>query len=99
MRKTKNSILAIDPGTREMGYACFHANELEDYGVKSIRHVTRAVDVFDAVQIVTSRLLQQKRPYVLVIEKNSFSQIQQNLRLTLSVSRLKAAVKNCNVVL
>jgi len=86
-------VLAIDPGTRALGYASFEDRYLEDYGVKDIGSVHTAVDTFDAVDIVISRLIQQKAPGVLAIEKNQFSQIQQNLRLTLAIGKIKAVGK------
>lgn len=72
-----------------MGFAAFDNGELEDYGVKNLRHVAGAEDVFAAVDKVVSRLVEQKRPRALVIEKNNFSHIRQNVRLTLAVSRIR----------
>lgn len=97
MKTTRNSVLAIDPGTREMGFAFFHGDELEDYGVKDIRYVAGADDVFEAVQIVTGRLIRQKRPRAMAIEKNNFSQIRQNLRLMLAIAKMKSVAQRYRV--
>lgn len=89
MRGKTNNILAIDPGTREMGFASFDRGELEDYGIKDIRYVAGAADILTAVEKVVLRLIDQKRPRHLVVEKNNFSQIRQNIRLTMAVARIR----------
>lgn len=89
----KNSTLAIDPGTRHMGFASFHGRVLEDYGVKDIRYVSGADDVFAAVATIMVRLIEQKRPESIVLEKNNFSQIQQNLRLSLAIGKIKQTAR------
>lgn len=93
MRVKRNSVLAFDPGTRHLGFASFHNCVLEDYGVKDVRYVAGAEDVFAAVGIITARLIEQKRPESIVIEKNNFSQIQQNLRLTLAIGKMKQVAR------
>ncbi len=93
MPKNKTDLLAIDPGTRHMGFASFDERGLEDYGVKDVRYVSGAEDVFAAVETIMTRLIQQKRPRVIAIEKNNFSQIQQNVRLTLAISKIKQAAR------
>lgn len=97
MRAKKNNLLAIDPGTRHLGFACFDGSALEDYGVKDIRYVTGAEDVFAAVTTIMNRLISQKKPYALALEKNNFSQIQQNLRLTLAIGKIKQVARRHRV--
>lgn len=97
MRRNKNSLLAIDPGTREMGFAAFEDGELEDYGVKDIRYVAGADDIFQAVDIVITRLVRQKCPTILVLEKNNFSQIRQNVRLSLAIGKIKVVARRHKV--
>lgn len=89
----RTNLLAIDPGTREMGFASFENGELEDYGVKDLRYAGGNSDILSRVDTVTVRLIGQKRPRYLAIEKNNFSQIRQNVRLTMAVSRIRAIGK------
>ncbi|MFH0804633.1 MAG: crossover junction endodeoxyribonuclease RuvC [Patescibacteria group bacterium] len=93
MQRHRDSILALDPGTREMGYASFDGDELVDYGVKSIRHGRVTAGLLLNVDRIVSRMIRQKQPRVLVIEKNTFSQIQQNVRLVLAIARIKAVAR------
>jgi len=93
MRKNKNSLLAIDPGTRHLGFASFQNRSLEDYGVKDVRYVAGAEDVFAAVATIIDRLIAQKRPYAVALELNHFSQIQQNLKLMLCIGKIKQVAR------
>jgi Holliday junction resolvasome RuvABC endonuclease subunit len=89
--RNKTNVLAIDPGTREMGYAHFDGLELIDYGVRNLRtqHRHRQA-VFGKVDPIVLRLLQEKRPDVVILEKNRFSQIRSNVRLALTVYRIRS---------
>ncbi len=89
MPAKQNNILALDPGTRQLGYAGFEDDILEDFGVKDLTYVAKSDDVFDAVTKVMLRLIEQKRPYAIAIEKNNFSQIRQNLQLTLVIGKIR----------
>jgi len=80
-----------------MGYASFENEELTDYGVKSIRHGRMPESLLSAVGRITARMIREKRPEALVIEKNTFSQIRQNIRLTLAVAKIKAVAKRYRV--
>lgn len=93
MRKKQNSLLAIDPGTRHLGFASFEDRNLEDYGVKDVGYVAGAEDVFAAIATIMDRLMSQKRPQAVVLEKNNFSQIQQNIRLTLAIGKIKQVAR------
>ncbi len=93
MRKNQTSLLAIDPGTRHLGFASFEDHNLEDYGVKDVRYVAGAEDVFAAVATIMDRLIGQKRPQAVALEKNNFSQIQQNIRLTLAIGKIKQVAR------
>ena len=86
-------ILAIDPGTREMGVAFLEDRNLLDYGVKSLRGVRGARELLLKLGEITERLISEKKPDVIVLEKNQFSQIQANIRLTLAVSKIKGTAR------
>jgi Holliday junction resolvasome RuvABC endonuclease subunit len=97
MHLNRSNILALDPGTREIGYASFQGDELVDYGVKSIRHGRVPESLLLAVEKIVVRMVREKRPELLIIEKNSFSQIRQNLSLMLVIARIKGVAKRYSV--
>lgn len=93
----RTKILAIDPGTRDMGVAFLEDDVLQDYGVKSVRRGPKARDLLLSLENILTRLIQEKQPDVIALEQNHFSHIKQNLLLTLTVAKLKAIAKRCNV--
>ncbi len=96
--KRKTNVLAIDPGTREMGYAHFDGFELLDYGVRSLRSADgNRQAVFGKVDPIVLRLLEEKRPDVVILEKNRFSQIRSNVRLALTVYHIRSLAKRRRV--
>lgn len=90
MGKNRNSILAIDPGTKYLGYAGFVNDELSDYGVKTIKQREGPKGILTDLERIFTRLLDEKRPGELVIERNAFSQIKSNVRLALAVVQMKS---------
>ena len=93
MPAKKIKILAIDPGTREMGYAHLENKNLIDFGVKYLRHSKKLQDMFVYLAEVVNRLISEKRTELLVIEKCSFSHSTQNAALMIAVSRIKGIAK------
>jgi Holliday junction resolvasome RuvABC endonuclease subunit len=93
--KNQTSLLAIDPGLREIGFAHFIGRELVDHGVKSMRRPNRRpVDVLTQTM---NRLLTEKTPEIVVIATNSFSQIQQNLPVMIAIQRIRAIARRHGV--
>lgn len=98
MPTNKNlKILAIDPGTREMGVAVLEDSTLLDYSVKTFRHRGNPKVLLSQVEKLIKRLITETKPNVLAMEKNTFSQIQQNYSLTLAVAKIKGVAKRMNV--
>jgi crossover junction endodeoxyribonuclease RuvC len=96
--KNETNVLAIDPGTREMGYAHFEGFDLLDYGVRNLRtRDDHRQTIFGKVDPVVTRLLEEKRPDVVVLEKNRFSQIRSNVRLALTVYRIRSLARRRRV--
>jgi Holliday junction resolvasome RuvABC endonuclease subunit len=89
----RRKLLGIDPGTRELGYACFDGEQLVDYGVKVPPRGQPPKELLEHVDRLLLRLVEEKRPDVLALEQNSFSQIQQNALVTLLVVRMKALAR------
>ena len=51
----KTRILAIDPGTREMGFAIMEENELIYYGVKTLKKMRPTSVLLKEVRKITNR--------------------------------------------
>lgn len=90
-------ILAIDPGTKYMGFAAFEGTELVDYGVKTLKQGSEGI-ILEHLEEIISRLIMEKKPDVFVLERNSFSQIKQNFRLMLAISRMKHIAKKQGIL-
>lgn len=65
----ETTILGIDPGTREMGYAVIHGRRLLAFGVATLRNGTRPHDVIGQARKVVLELIQQHGPDVVAIEE------------------------------
>lgn len=68
MRK-KTRILAIDPGTREMGVAVLENGNLLYHGVETLRKLPSPQDRLRQGRATAARLIQDFRPTVLALEK------------------------------
>ena len=97
MRKNKIRILAVDPGTKHMGFAAFEGTELVDYGVKTISQGSEVI-ILQHLEEIISRLIKEKQPDYFVLERNTFSQIKQNFRLTLAISKMKHIAERLGVL-
>jgi crossover junction endodeoxyribonuclease RuvC len=73
MLRTRTKILAIDPGTREMGIALLEGASLVYHGVKTIKNRRSAHEILGEGRRIVLRLLDDFRPTVLVVEKTFFS--------------------------
>jgi Holliday junction resolvasome RuvABC endonuclease subunit len=98
MRSDKIRILAVDPGTKHMGFASFEGTELVDYGVKTIRQGSETI-ILQHIGEITSRMINEKKPGYFVLERNSFSQIKQNYRLTMAIAKMKHIAHKQGIVI
>jgi crossover junction endodeoxyribonuclease RuvC len=67
-------ILAIDPGTSEMGFAVLEDGALRGHGVKVIRRGRSPKETLDRARSEVAELIEDFRPGVLVIEKTFIGQ-------------------------
>lgn len=67
MDKKRDTILAIDPGLREIGYAAIQGPGLVAHGVKSLRLIPRAKRMGEARKAL-SHWIDSYRPAVVVLE-------------------------------
>lgn len=92
MPTKRNKLLSIDPGTKYLGYAAFDGARLVDYGIKTIRQGGLAT-ILDHFEEIINRMLFEKRPVVVVYEKNQFSQATSNYRLMRVIQKIESLAK------
>jgi Holliday junction resolvasome RuvABC endonuclease subunit len=85
-------ILAIDPGTKEIGIAMLSDGELLYYGVKTIRTRSSPSDVLKQAQYIISRLIADYEPQYLAIEKTFLIQKSAAL-VAVTADEIKAIAK------
>jgi Holliday junction resolvasome RuvABC endonuclease subunit len=74
MAKNNSKILAIDPGTREIGIAFFEKQRLIYYGVKVIKdNIKSPHEKLKEGRKIILRLIKDFRPKVLAVEKTFFA--------------------------
>ena len=89
MQKTR--ILAIDPGTRYMGYALLEGGKPVYYGVKVIKTRDRFPhERLKEARAVILALIQDFRPRILAIEKTFFSNNRNVALLNVLFEEIKA---------
>jgi crossover junction endodeoxyribonuclease RuvC len=85
-------ILAIDPGTREMGVAILEGEQLVYYGVKTIRQRRSPAEVLRRIQEITASLIARFRPDCMAIEKMFIIQKNASL-LVVAAEEVKATAR------
>src|SRR5512135_2344262 len=73
MSKHKEKILAIDPGTKEMGVAFLEGEKLVYHGVKVIPSEKSPNEKLKEGREIILRLIKDYKPDVLVIERSFFA--------------------------
>jgi len=86
-------ILAIDPGTREMGIALLEVDRLIYHGVKVFAKRTSPHEILKQGRETVIRLIQDFRPDILVFEKTFFSNNRNSALLNVLVDEIKAIGK------
>jgi len=93
MAKNKSKILAIDPGTKHMGYAFLDKGKLVYYGVKVIEKKKSPHEILDKGRKVVLRLINDLKPNVLAIEKTFISNNRSSSLLNVFFDEIKAVGK------
>lgn len=91
------NLLAIDPGIREIGIAHLEGNELIDFGVKSLRRSGKNPPPLEILRKIIERLILEKHPDLIAMEKNGIARAQQNLILGLAVEKIKSMALKHNI--
>jgi len=73
MSNNNKKVLAIDPGTREMGIAFLDKGNLIYYGVKTIKRSKSPHETLKEGRRTILRLIKDFKPKVLVVEKAFFA--------------------------
>lgn len=101
MKRRKNhTILAIDPGTRELGFAVFDGEELLYHGVKSIKVTGSPNDRLQKGRMIIERMFKDFDPDVLAIEKTFFANNRNTSLLNVLIDELVTMAKRrgCRVI-
>ncbi len=93
MRNNNSKILAIDPGTREMGIAFLEEGKLIYYGVKAIKNRNSPHETLREGRKIILRLIKDFKPDVLVFEKAFFVNNRSASLLNVFVDEIKAIGK------
>ncbi len=89
----KTKILAIDPGTRNMGIALFENGELLYHGVKTIRKRRSPHENLKEARKTVLRLIRDFKPQVLAVEKTFFANNRNSALLNVLGDEIKAIGK------
>ena len=65
----QNTILGIDPGTKEMGIAIIRGNQLVSFGVHTLRNGHRPHDLVGQARRIVLAAIEEHGPQVVAIEK------------------------------
>ncbi len=96
MPNNSSTILAVDPGTREMGVAVLSDGELLFYGVKTVTDRRNPLIVLDAISRCIRNLLEKYRPANLAIEKMFVTQKNSAL-LVVVAEQVKAVARDAKL--
>jgi Holliday junction resolvasome RuvABC endonuclease subunit len=93
MSKNNSKILAIDPGTREMGVAFMEEGKLIYYGVKAIKKKKSPHETLKEGRKIILRLINDFEPNTLVFEKSFFFNNRNASLLNVFVDEIKTIGK------
>jgi Holliday junction resolvasome RuvABC endonuclease subunit len=91
------SLLAIDPGIREMGVAHFLGDSLSDYGVKSLRRTKTKESPLKVLFQVIGRLIREKTPAAIAIEKTCFPNNKASASVIKAINLIEKMAKKSNI--
>lgn len=90
MKKKANRILAIDPGTKYLGFAVLESSILIHYGVKTIPRMKSAKALLIEGRNIVLGLISDYRPTVLVVEKTYFANNRNAVLLNNLTAQIRA---------
>lgn len=93
MPRNNSRILAIDPGTREMGVAFLDQGRLIYHGVKAIPKAKSPHERLSEGKTIIHRLMEDFKPEVLVVEKAFFANNRNASLLNVFVDEIRAIAR------
>jgi Holliday junction resolvasome RuvABC endonuclease subunit len=72
-KRSNKRILAIDPGTKNIGFALLDNGELIHFGVKSVPQMMPSCEILKRGKRIIVRLIDDFRPNFLAVEKTYFA--------------------------
>jgi len=90
MSNNHKEVLAIDPGTREMGIAFLDDGKLIYYGVKTIKKHRYPNETLKEGRKFIIRLIKDFRPNILIYEKTFFANNRNSSLLNVFVDEIRA---------
>jgi len=93
MASKSKKVLAIDPGTREMGVAFLENGKLIYYGVKTFKSRRSAHEILNEGRKIILRLIRDFKPNILVFEKAFFLNNRSAALLNTFVDEIEAIGK------
>ena len=97
MPKQNSKILAIDPGTREIGIAFLEDEKLIYHGVKVVKDRKSPHEKLKEGRKIILRLIKDFNPQSLVVEKAFFAQNRNASLLNVFVDEIKAIGRRKNL--
>lgn len=92
-KKNTGKILAIDPGTRNIGFALLDKGQLVHYGVKTIRQMNSPHEKLREGRRIILRLINDFGPQLLMVEKTFFANNRNSALLNVFADEIKAVGK------
>ena len=96
MQLQPTTLLAIDPGTRELGFAVMRNQELLYYGVKTIVNRKKPSNVLQVAGEFVMKMIEKYQPSVLAIEEMFVTQKNSAL-LNIIAAEIKVLAKEQNL--
>lgn len=96
MSNHSSTVLAIDPGSRELGIAVLRGGELLFYGVKTVNNRKSPQMILETISHHIRNLIKKYRPSHLTIKKIVFKQNSYAL-LAVAAEQIKATAEETNL--
>jgi crossover junction endodeoxyribonuclease RuvC len=96
MDETKRRILAVDPGTKQIGIAILAGTNLIFYCVKTVRDRSTARKILEQVATIAREMIAAYNPDYLAIEKMFIIQKSAAL-LSLAAEEMKSVARSCSL--
>ena len=92
-KKQTERILAIDPGTRNIGFAVLDKDQLLHYGVKTIRQISSPHEKLREGRKIILGLINDFKPKAMVVEKTFFANNRNSALLNVFADEVRAVGK------